>query len=121
MNIHNDTKVKQWNWNEVLTLPLDRYDRKMLIEMSSRAGDWVTCAVGNLCESLPRNEINCPRDFILQDQGREFARQIKYLGTCGTEETLKWGLHHARAILEAIEKRAQELLDGTAYENKPLR
>lgn len=37
--------------------------------LKKKAGDWVTCACGNQCSIIPRNECGCPHDDVLEHLG----------------------------------------------------
>lgn len=64
-----------------------------------QSNDWVTCACGNQCAALPRNENGRPLDGELYTLGLDFADDI-YEG--------HWS--HARSVLSAIESRSSFLL-----------
>lgn len=44
--------------------------------MSNLSASWVTCACGNICDALPRNEKNVPEDSILKNLGCNFSDHI---------------------------------------------
>lgn len=88
-----------FDWNQFL-------DRVLKVEISEKehynacdlAGNWVTCAVGNQCEIIPRKEFE-PLDPELLSLGRIFYQLI-----CHTD------YYHARIYLRKIEKRSAELI-----------
>lgn len=75
------------------------------------AAHWPTCAVGNLCEAIPRNPVGGPIDDRLVDLGRDFMREV---------ENSAYGEDLPDAAIrtfEKIEKRASEILAEMAHEN----
>lgn len=71
-----------------------------LANMRGLAGEWVTCACGNLCERIPRMTFsNAPEDPHLAELGSLFYDYVD-----GSE----W--KEAMETLVAIEKRADEVL-----------
>lgn len=69
----------------------------------SIAGDWVTCACGNLCASIPREPDGTPIDNYLAKLGAQF-----FIAVWHREPERMAGL------LERIEHRAAELLEEMA-------
>ena len=67
--------------------------------LSDRAGDWPTCACGQLCKALPRRQGGEPEDLQLFKAGCEFAYCI---------DDNNW--RKAIKVLNQIEKRTIELL-----------
>jgi len=86
-----------FNWFEALKKKRkDIHDWKLL---QYRSNLWVTCACGNLCDIIPRDEIGSPIDWILRMLGYDFntAIQKKYN-------------KKALSILKLIEKRSTYLI-----------
>ena len=63
------------------------------------AGNWETCACGELCKALPKDILNRPVDKELLEHGNIFSFCIK---------NRQW--NHAKVVLEQIEKRTAQLL-----------
>lgn len=60
---------------------------------------WITCAVGNQCNVIPRNKWGCPLDNTLCELGEKFSLAI------GQHRKIK-----AKNILLKIEQRSAELI-----------
>lgn len=60
---------------------------------------WVTCAVGNQCDSLPRNKEGAPMDLRLMGLGVLFNKHI-----------FQYKYDVAISVLNEIEKRSTELI-----------
>ena len=96
MTTYSETQGKQpFNWYEALNQ--DKPDWKMLKKL---AGKWVTCACGNQCDVIPRNEYGMPKDVELRKVGGIFYTQIY----CRNAE-------EALSILNKIEIRSSEIID----------
>lgn len=89
-----------WNWHEFLANAVKNgVDDKAAIEAYHRASQWVTCAVGNQCDRIPRDDKGGPIDDQLYALGIWFFDHI----------TLRdW--REAQKELQRIEKRAGQLL-----------
>jgi len=93
---------KTFDWFDVLERlvkgeELSYSDKYILMD---RAGNWPTCACGQLCKALPRNKITkVPEDATLQMLGVKFAEYVNMR---------KWvqALH----CFNKIEARSAELL-----------
>lgn len=68
------------------------------------ASDWVTCACGNQCAVLPRNNYGEPRDLVLLRLGNDFYHAI--------DSRL---VEEARRTLLLIERRSTYLLTLPNY------
>ncbi len=60
---------------------------------------WVSCAVGNQCDIIPRDSNGAPKDGILHGLGVEFSIDIDNKNYTGAKE-----------VLEKIETRSAELI-----------
>lgn len=90
-----------FNWNEVVNHALTHGDGELdLPELEKRSGNWVTCAVGNLCDALPRDHNGAPEDEYLFNWGNSFAHAIS---------NRQWML--AKVLLSSIEERSTALLN----------
>lgn len=67
------------------------------------ANNWITCACGNLCKSIPRYKNGEPKDFILNILGSKFYTAISHKN-----------YDEAKEILKRIEERSIELLAAAA-------
>lgn len=87
-----------FNWNEFLNkenITEEEWTNAYLLSK-----EWVTCACGNQCDVIPRNDDGTPKDWRLTSLGCLFFRFIK----------LKRA-DDAKQILKAIEKRSTYLID----------
>jgi hypothetical protein len=99
---------KDFNWFAVLKdLRAGRpIEREEWAKLSQMAGNWITCACGQLCQSLPRNNFGCPRDGKLAAYGTVFYHDI---------ESCNWS--KALQTMHKIEARTMELLERQASSN----
>lgn len=91
--------VAPFNWFKVLTHNMEtnaECDRALAV----KSGAWVTCACGNTCAIIPRNENGKPTDRWLSDLGIKFCSQVGH----GKWQFAIWTLH-------AIEHRSAEILE----------
>lgn len=89
-----------FNWFEVLAVGrLGMLDEEFHSILSELAGDWPTCACGQLCRKLPRTPGGRPVDFILGNLGIDFSKAVD----CKEWET-------AEGLFERIEDRTNILL-----------
>lgn len=69
--------------------------------LRDQSDSWVTCAVGNMCNIIPREEnTSAPLDNELRELGLLFHGAIS-----------NWEADRALTILNAIEKRSAKLID----------
>ena len=103
--------VAPFDWNAFLAK--DKFTEAEMINALNLAGEWVTCACGNLCAALPRNPNGEPLDYELADLGNKFYEALcsmeAHYSWIDTEGTIKWR-DKARGILAAIEDRSAILL-----------
>lgn len=103
------TQGKEYiDWNKALANPppLNSLQHHVLTSFS---GEWPTCACGNLCAALPRNDIHVPKDNKLCEYGIQFCEKI---------EDGHW--EEAKQILQKIEARSTELLIDMGLLKEPL-
>ncbi len=106
-------RAKPFDWNAFLANPCQKMDCGELLHASTLAGSWVTCACGNQCAVLPRNENAAPQDGTLYELGKSFSSLIDRLqekclqGDCEAGERYR---ERAQECLEHIELRSAELL-----------
>ena len=93
-------RLIDWNLelNRLIEDRLPYYHSIMALEYA--ANSWVTCACGNQCSIIPRDENGGPLDPTLKQLGYEFNHLIK--GKAWVE---------AKKVLERIEIRSAQLLE----------
>lgn len=102
---------KNFDWFETLQHlnsgeKISDYDNCTLMVL---AREWPTCACGQLCKALPRQELtNAPLDNVLRQLGTEF-----YIAVCHG----RWVT--AINIFQEIEKRTAELLGLKLVKRQP--
>lgn len=100
-----------FDWNAFLAK--DEFTKAELIKALDLAGEWVTCACGNLCNALPRHPNGAPLDRELELLGYEFSETIIATQAARSwddfRSMIKWR-DKARRILSLIENRSLELL-----------
>lgn len=99
MKTHAEAQGREpFDWNEFLNKK--EISESEWLEAKLLAGNWVTCACGNLCDIIPRYRgIPAPRDGILLSLGNSFSIQIE----CQNRR-------EAKVILAEIENRSAEIL-----------
>lgn len=106
MNNRTYTETQNYapfDWNQALSK--SEITEKDWNIMASRTSSWVTCAVGNQCTVIPRDEQGEPIDDDLCIDGIGFMVAIK-----------KRDVEDAKAVLARIERRSAELI--AEYYNK---
>lgn len=96
-----------FDWNDAIDTMLKgnkdgKYNAKLLTD---KAGEWTTCACGNLCSVIPRDAFSRPKDDRLADLGMLFYESV---------DEGSW--HEARLILNKIERRSATLIRHIAKE-----
>lgn len=124
-SIHAEPDEKVENWHTVI----DRVGKSELTNQQeiqfyeNRAQDWITCACGNLCDAIPRYDLNSSSYLVPHYKGEPKDHDLKSLGCqfaeawCNFEEdenrspsdNLKYA-ENMREILANIEKRSGEIL-----------
>jgi hypothetical protein len=95
-----------FDWNEFLNRK-ERSDAEWeLAHLLS--GDWVSCACGNQCDVIPRNDVGKPDDELLSELGMQFHNRILF--GCDIEE--------AKIILLKIEERSKYLIEQINLQSK---
>lgn len=100
-----------FDWNKFLDK--DEFTLDELKDACSRAGSWVTCAVGNQCSVIPRDEIGEPIDMDLFNLGLKFHYSILNMHESNENHGIVYGIYieEAREVLDKIEKRSAELIE----------
>lgn len=86
------------DWNRELE-KAPSYPEGLQRSLHKLASNWTTCACGNLCDRIPRDEDGCPEDAQLMFLGQSFTEAI------GHKE---WDV--AKQLLNLIEIRSGEIL-----------
>ena len=89
---------KPFDWNKALSRPV--ITEADWSQMASLSGSWVTCACGNQCAVIPRDDDGSPVDARLSGLGIRFDMAIR------NEDR-----YDALDILERIEARSTELIN----------
>lgn len=92
---------KPFDWNAFLDSAIENEpDEEAWEEANDLAGKWVTCACGNQCADIPRDETDgLPDDGILVKLGMNFWNEIQ-------DKEWEWAIH----FLAQIEARSAEIL-----------
>jgi hypothetical protein len=99
MKTYAELKGKEsFDWNKFLENP-PKYFSNEHFDACDLAEAWVTCACGNLCDIIPRNQIGSPVDEELQRLGIMFHLDI---------DDGQW--QNAKTTLWLIEKRSAEII-----------
>ena len=94
---------KPFDWHKALENP-DDYPSGYLSELS---GSWVTCACGNQCDVIARDENAVPKDPILRKLGVDFTNCI---------DSRFW--NSAKQVLDQIEERSAFIINELSNESK---
>ena len=96
--------IPAFDWNKALNEAERlqsgcRLDQNEFDDLRSRSDDWVTCACGNQCAIIPRQDTGQPRDVQLMLLGVSFAESVAIRD---------WA--QAKLTLEQIEARSAVLI-----------
>lgn len=84
---------------------------KLPEELREKSADWVTCACGNQCAIIPRDEDGMPLDDVLIDLGTEFNQNVEDIFEYQDDVVLA---NHSRKeaieTLRKIEERSAEII-----------
>lgn len=99
------------NWRDELTkaIRVEPSDYKHF-DLDRAAANWVTCACGNICAAIPRNDHGEPMDDELRGLGASFYNRVKHR---------QW--QRASEVLDAIEERSIEVLRRIGRINYPTK
>ena len=110
MKTFAQTKGQAFNWNKFLAKRPSNYTQRQRNDAETKAGEWVTCACGNQCSIIPRDDSDGePQDPVLYKLGMEFSTDVSNANDnldVGDSDTYK----HARRTLAKIEKRSAFLI-----------
>jgi hypothetical protein len=111
MKTYSETKgEKKFNWFGALKeLPTE----DVASELADKAGNWVTCATGNQCSIIPRDEDDQPIDEKLNQLGLDFAEDVDTMYhniIYGDSSAANKSRRNAIRILRRIEKRSAYLI-----------
>lgn len=94
-------KARPFNWIKFLEkAKTGKVNEKEIEKARIAAGDWVTCACGNQCATIPRDAFGEPDDYKLASLGLEF-----YVNICQRK------FESAAKTLVKIEKRSIQLIN----------
>ena len=100
-----------YDWPQIIDdLEHDRYDDEGKFEVYDAASNWPTCACGNQCAALPRDEEGCPVDKVMEKLGGQFFWSIGSLMASSTKLQREVHASRARHYMGLIEDRARKLL-----------
>lgn len=102
------------NWSKLLNRDCKTMEYYETVEMSSNASSWVTCACGNQCAIIPRDEgTSKPNDTKLRNLGLRFYNNIQHMSAYVSDKKIDLANKHRRKAintLNKIEKRSSELI-----------
>lgn len=84
-----------------------------LLTLTEYTRDWMSCAVGNQCDIIPRTAAGWPLDETLEELGLLFNRQIINLYERSTLEDKLLILESASTTLWTIEEEAARVIKET--------
>ncbi|MGK0464816.1 hypothetical protein [Clostridium sp.] len=99
---------KKWDWYKYLDSS-EAIKQKYFTDALSKSCDWVTCACGQLCNLLPKDDCKVPKDHELANLGVDFCDLIEL---CEWEEAIK--------TLDQIEIRTKFLLEQTDFKDPEI-
>jgi hypothetical protein len=99
-------------WFMFLNQPKSDFSEEDLKDAYGLSKSWITCACGQLCNSLPRERSNSPIDPVLVNLGMEFMGNIDdaYEAYVDHEEGFLSRIESAKSVLVKIEERTIALL-----------
>lgn len=65
-----------FDWNKALDEAIAEPEKADEADLLSRAASWTTCAVGSLCDKIPRSPLGQPEDDLLWELGGQFYSEI---------------------------------------------
>lgn len=107
-------KKKPIDWNAILddAIKGKKVDENM---MHARAGEWTTCACGNLCDVLERDLDGEPMDKELSRLGMDFYNNIEDKEYKKAKKTLALIEKHSAKLIAVKEKQAVSVLKKLGY------
>jgi hypothetical protein len=97
-----------FDWNKFLSVR-KRYSDENIFYAVRLSSNWITCACGQQCETILRDEKGMPNDPILQAKGRRFTFYIAAMYNSRKFISYERNRLRAKAALARIEKRSLEL------------
>lgn len=90
-----------FNWKTAIENAIkEGVDFELKLWLDTQASQWVTCAVGNQCDIIPRMNCGAPNDHTLRDLGNQFYLEIS-----------QGRFNHALLTLDSIEQRSAILIE----------
>lgn len=108
-----ETGKKAFDWEKFLNTPLEKYTELSLKEAVELSERWVTCAVGNQCDIIPRDVDGNPDDLRLRRYGTRFNLLVEGMHISfrrGRSLDLSYYKEQALEILRKIEVRSNTLI-----------
>lgn len=102
-------KGQPFNWNKFLNRKESTISEREWTKAKKLAGNWVTCACGNQCSILDRDDQGEPLDNLLSTLGCDFYQDI-----AGRD------IKTAKHTLKQIERRSAELIKEKIQEMVPI-
>ncbi len=115
-------KNNVFDWNAFFAKK--EYTQKELNDAADRSNEWTSCATGNMCAIIPRDEDGVPTDDKLADLGSRFADIVNNMADALDDiddheiETLKVRLDEA--IKRKKENRAGNQKELENYKKKAI-
>lgn len=95
--------MEKFNWYEQLSKP--EISNHEWVVMNTKASSWVTCAVGNLCDIIPRSDSGEPEDKILLRYGVQFMEYVCERNVDKSIETLNKIENRSKMVINRIQKK----------------
>jgi hypothetical protein len=99
-----------FDWGKALALDFSEMSFRQMDEMVVLSKSWVTCACGNQCSVIPRDNCGSPLDSVLEELGSEFHNIIRAMRLAYSR--INGNVHRRNAIdvLRTIEERSAILI-----------
>lgn len=109
LKTYTETKgYEKFDWNKFLNQ--EKYTLQEFKDARSRCERWVACAVGNLCDIIPRHD-GTKMDFDFKPEGMPKDEKLNLLGCRFAKEVREFNFEMAKKVLIEIELRASELIE----------
>lgn len=108
-------KFNWFDWLKRLESIENIYEHTLedISEKVALAENWVTCAVGNQCDIIPRRSDGTPEDRDLRDLGYSFYENLKFMKSFLRDNDFRSAKEYIEislATLKLIEKRSSEII-----------
>lgn len=104
-------KAKEFDWFKFLKK--EKFTERELDAAEQRAGQWTTCACGNMCSIIKRDDDGEPVDRKLSSLGVDFYERIEDMKYSLIEDGTVSNVSKLRAqkVLQKIEARSKKLIE----------